>query len=243
LVRGAELGKMLGRFLQLFLLASLVLLLPSMFYLSRQHQDYSIARDYSLMQTHSFKENVEAGGQIQAKQSSQGVGPPPALDAKIAQAWKWANPLHGWGDTSASKDSVDQRTPEAGAIMSKMTNETAKAELGRATWRFLHTMTLRFPEKPTQSDRDTLLRFMHDFSRLYPCGECAEHFQALLKELPPQTSSRMASALWLCSAHNKVNERLGKPIFPCDKLDETYDCGCGDSKIQPSGDVSTTNTT
>jgi FAD-linked sulfhydryl oxidase len=91
-------------------------------------------------------------------------------------------------------------------------------------------MTLRFPDKPTDSDRQLLLRFFNDFSQLYPCGECASHFQKLLKELPPQTSSRMASALWLCAAHNKVNERLGKAEFPCDKLDETYDCGCGDDK-------------
>ena len=88
-------------------------------------------------------------------------------------------------------------------------------------------MTLRFPDKPTDAERQLLLRFFTDFSQLYPCGECASHFQELLREIPPQTSSRMASALWLCMAHNKVNERLGKDMFPCDKLDETYDCGCG----------------
>lgn len=110
-----------------------------------------------------------------------------------------------------------------------------RAELGRATWKFLHTMTLRFPDKPTDSDRQLLLRFFTDFSQLYPCGECATHFQALLKELPPQTSSRMASALWLCEAHNRVNKRLGKPEFPCDKLDATYDCGCGDKKEEKDG--------
>lgn len=91
-------------------------------------------------------------------------------------------------------------------------------------------MTLRFPDKPTDSDRQLLLRFFNDFSQLYPCGECATHFQELLKDLPPQTSSRMASALWLCEAHNRINKRLEKPEFPCDKLDETYDCGCGDKK-------------
>lgn len=88
-------------------------------------------------------------------------------------------------------------------------------------------MTLRFPDEPTLAESETLVRFFHDFASLYPCGECAKHFQELLRDLPPQTSSRMASALWLCSAHNLVNARLGKPEFPCDKLDETYDCGCG----------------
>lgn len=234
---------MLGRFLQLFLLASMVLLLPSLFYLSRQHQDYSVAKDYSLMQTHSFKENGELGQQVKAKQSSQGSGAPPALDAKVAQSWKWTNPWHGWSNKASDQSATSPLAIGAGAIMPKMENATAKAELGRATWRFLHTMTLRFPEKPTQDDRDTLLRFIHDFSRLYPCGECASHFQTLLKELPPQTSSRMASALWLCSAHNKVNERLGKPIFPCDKLDETYDCGCGDPNSGSGANTTTTAAT
>lgn len=88
-------------------------------------------------------------------------------------------------------------------------------------------MTLRYPEHPTPSDREALSQFMHLFSKLYPCGECASHFQALLKELPPQTSSRNAAAGWLCAAHNRVNDRLKKPRFPCDKLDENYDCGCG----------------
>ena len=35
----------------------------------------------------------------------------------------------------------------------------------------------------------------------------------------------------LCSVHNQVNERLKKPQFDCAQLDETYDCGCGDTPI------------
>lgn len=115
--------------------------------------------------------------------------------------------------------------------MSKLGNETAKAELGRATWKLLHTMTLRFPEQPTPDEREALSSFMYLASRLYPCGECASEFQELLKKFPPQTSSRRSASLWLCSVHNEVNIRLGKPVFDCAKLDETYDCGCGDSPI------------
>ncbi|KAH8103477.1 ERV/ALR sulfhydryl oxidase domain-containing protein [Cristinia sonorae] len=121
-----------------------------------------------------------------------------------------------------------------GVIMSKLGNATAKAELGRATWKLLHTMTLRYPEKPTDDERDALKSYFTLFSRLYPCGECAAEFQQLLKKYPVQTSSRRAAALWLCSVHNEVNARLKKPEFDCANLDATYDCGCGDDPISSS---------
>lgn len=59
-------------------------------------------------------------------------------------------------------------------------------------------------------------------------GECAEHFQALLKQFPPQTSSRDVASQWGCFVHNQVNERLKKEIFDCAKVSEHYKCGCAD---------------
>ncbi|KAL7409115.1 ERV/ALR sulfhydryl oxidase domain-containing protein [Mrakia frigida] len=115
-----------------------------------------------------------------------------------------------------------------GVVMPHLGNETAKAELGRATWKLLHLMTLRFPESPTPDERQALKSYFYLFSRLYPCGECAAHFQAMLKEYPPQTSSRKSSSLWLCHLHNLVNTRLLKPPFDCLTLDATYDCGCAE---------------
>jgi len=113
-------------------------------------------------------------------------------------------------------------------IMPKLGNATAKAELGRATWKLLHTMTLRYPEHPTEDERSALSSYFYLQSRLYPCGECAAEFQQLLKKWPPQTSSRKAAAGWLCFLHNQVNERLEKPEFDCSTLEALYDCGCGD---------------
>jgi FAD-linked sulfhydryl oxidase len=45
-----------------------------------------------------------------------------------------------------------------------------------------------FRQSPTQDERDALKSYMHLFARLYPCGECAQEFQTLLKEYPPQVS-------------------------------------------------------
>ena len=39
--------------------------------------------------------------------------------------------------------------------------------------------------------------------------------------------------MWLCFVHNLVNTRLGKPEYPCDKLEGDYDCGCGDGEATP----------
>lgn len=130
---------------------------------------------------------------------------------------------------------IDQTTLNGHAIAPKLGNETAKAELGRAAWKVLHTMMARFPDKPTEDESAALKSYIHLFQRLYPCGECAEHFGQLLKKFPPQVSSRSAAAAWACHVHNKVNERLKKELFDCANIGDFYDCGCAedDEKKKP----------
>lgn len=134
---------------------------------------------------------------------------------------------------STSQSSVDgldlpSSVLSGGSIAPKLGNATAKAELGRASWKLLHTMMARFPESPTEDDQLALKTYIQLFGRLYPCGECAEHFREMLKKYPPQTSSRNAAAGWACFVHNIVNERLKKDVFDCSKIGDFYDCGCGE---------------
>ncbi|CAM1503072.1 Fc.00g078480.m01.CDS01 [Cosmosporella sp. VM-42] len=141
--------------------------------------------------------------------------------------------MKGTADGSKGEFLVDLESMPMGfldgeSIAPKLENATLKAELGRATWKFLHTMMARFPEEPTKEDRMALETFIHLFARLYPCGQCASHFRKLLAQYPPQTSSRNAAAGWACFAHNIVNERVHKPIFDCNKIGDFYDCGCGE---------------
>ncbi|KAK4100421.1 hypothetical protein N658DRAFT_473334 [Parathielavia hyrcaniae] len=115
-----------------------------------------------------------------------------------------------------------------GSIAPKLENATAKAELGRASWKLFHTMMARFPEQPTADDSLALKTYIQLFARLYPCGDCAAHFQKLLKKYPPQTGGRNAAAGWACFVHNEVNKRLRKPEFDCNNIGDFYDCGCGE---------------
>jgi FAD-linked sulfhydryl oxidase len=88
----------------------------------------------------------------------------------------------------------------------------------------------KFPDKPTKEDSQALKSFVHLFARLYPCGECARHFQQILQKYPPQASSRNSAAGWACRVHNEVNKSLKKDLFNCSKIGDFYDCGCADDE-------------
>ena len=116
------------------------------------------------------------------------------------------------------------------AIAPKLGNETIKAELGRASWKLFHTVMARFPDAPTADEKAALKSYIHLFQRLYPCGECAEHFGEILKKFPPQVSTRSVAAGWACHVHNEVNKGLNKELFDCANIGDFYDCGCAEDE-------------
>ncbi|GCE96996.1 hypothetical protein ZYGM_000927 [Zygosaccharomyces mellis] len=117
-----------------------------------------------------------------------------------------------------------------GSIMPSMPDQEAKKQLGRASWKYFHTLLARYPDVPTEEQRNKLNTFIHLYAELYPCGECSYHFVKMLETNPPQTSSRVAAAMWGCHIHNVVNEKLKKPAYDCSKVLDDYDCGCGDTE-------------
>ena len=89
-------------------------------------------------------------------------------------------------------------------------------------------MSVKYPLFPTTLEQQSFLDFTSLFSQLYPCGECAQHFQSVLSRHPPRVTSRSDVVQWTCEAHNIVNERLGKTIVDCKDIEQKYQCGCGD---------------
>ncbi|KAL9005977.1 MAG: hypothetical protein Q9188_001267 [Gyalolechia gomerana] len=135
---------------------------------------------------------------------------------------------------------LDPEVLKGEVVAGKIANETIKAELGRAAWRLLHTTMSSYPLHPTSSEKSALSSYIHLFARLYPCGECASHFQQILKKYPPQVGGRKAAEMWGCTVHNEVNKSLEKERFDCAKVGEVYDCGCGDEgkgKEEKKGEI------
>ncbi|CCK69899.1 uncharacterized protein KNAG_0D01470 [Huiozyma naganishii CBS 8797] len=130
-----------------------------------------------------------------------------------------------------SKATSPQDTKKFSGIMPSMPDQQAKEELGRASWKYFHTLLARYPDHPTPQERKKLEEFIRLYAELYPCGECSYHFVKMLEKYPPQTSSRLVAAMWGCHVHNVVNEYLKKDIYDCSTILEDYDCGCGDDPV------------
>lgn len=71
-------------------------------------------------------------------------------------------------DALSKSTGPSQETVMGAPIMGAMNNETIRAEVGRASWKLLHTILQKYPEKPTAHERETLSSFIHLFSRVYP---------------------------------------------------------------------------
>jgi FAD-linked sulfhydryl oxidase len=90
-----------------------------------------------------------------------------------------------------------------------------RREVGRATWAYLHTMAAYYPERPSERQQKDMSQFMYTMAEFFPCGYCADKTVEELQKNPPRTASQAELAIWLCHVHNEVNERMGKPAFPC----------------------------
>ncbi|KAL0547590.1 hypothetical protein IC582_017530 [Cucumis melo] len=104
-------------------------------------------------------------------------------------------------------------------ITHKPAAPVTKEVLGRATWTFLHILAAQYPDHPTRQQKKDVKELMAILSRMYPCGECADHFKEVLRANPVETGSHAEFSRWLCRVHNVVNRSLGKPIFPCERVD------------------------
>uniref|UniRef100_A0A6C0B166 thiol oxidase n=1 Tax=viral metagenome TaxID=1070528 RepID=A0A6C0B166_9ZZZZ len=86
---------------------------------------------------------------------------------------------------------------------------------GPLGWMTLHSVSLIYPENPSQYDKQIATRFLDLFGETISCIQCKSHFRNIFNiyksSNPEFLNSRQDFALFGFRAHNTVNLRLDKP--------------------------------
>lgn len=86
---------------------------------------------------------------------------------------------------------------------------------GPKFWFFFHTITLNYPNNPNSVTKKKYYDFVQNIPMFLPVEEIATHFSKLLNEFPiqPYLDNKESFIKWFWFIHNKINERLEKPII------------------------------
>lgn len=81
------------------------------------------------------------------------------------------------------------------------------AKWGASAWRFLHYLTLLYPDKPTAKDKARYRYLFTMLPKILPCNICAQHLkQLLLKDsVQKHLGSRSSLVKWLHDVHARIN--------------------------------------
>jgi hypothetical protein len=107
-------------------------------------------------------------------------------------------------------------------------------------WKFLHYVTMGYPDEPTQEDKNTYKQFFELFAQTIPCDLCANNYKHHLQLYPLSDyhlENRMRLIQWGISMHNLVNEMHEKKTFTFEEgLEEIskFDHHCKEIKFNSS---------
>mmetsp|Transcript_52266 Transcript_52266/g.122062 ORF Transcript_52266/g.122062 Transcript_52266/m.122062 type:complete len:150 (-) Transcript_52266:8-457(-) len=95
----------------------------------------------------------------------------------------------------------------------------SREQIGRAAWRYIHSMATEFPENPSVGEQVSALAWLRAFLRFYPCHVCAQEFIDVCHDLPPRFKSKNDYVMWWCEAHNRVRSDLSQTPRRCDLVE------------------------
>jgi len=88
---------------------------------------------------------------------------------------------------------------------------------GPLGWMTLHSISLNYPDTPTEQDKAIVKSFITSYADCISCPSCKTHFSGMFNSyisyVPSWCNSRFDLFLFVARAHNTVNRRLDKPLI------------------------------
>ena len=104
---------------------------------------------------------------------------------------------------------------------SDASNGMMTAAWGPALWHVLHTVSVNYPQKPTEAHKNDYAAFFSSLAKVLPCSYCRQNYPDNLKRcggLARALEGREEMARFVYDLHSEVNGTLRKDRHPL-----TYD--------------------
>ena len=91
---------------------------------------------------------------------------------------------------------------------------------GPHAWIFLHSITLEYPDKPTDQEMKDMYIFLTALGNVLPCKKCKYNFESHLKKYPINNytlKNKKNLTKWLIDIHNCVNKMNDKQTLNYDE--------------------------
>lgn len=89
---------------------------------------------------------------------------------------------------------------------------------GPLGWMTLHSAASLYPDVPTEAEMLLMTKWLDNFKNTITCPTCQGHFAEMLTnyraQFPNMMYSRQNFMLFTLRAHNAVNRRINKPVYP-----------------------------
>jgi hypothetical protein len=95
---------------------------------------------------------------------------------------------------------------------------------GPHAWMFLHSVTLAYPEKPTDIDKTNFEKFFNSLQPVLPCKKCSDNYKIHIDENPilNHLDNKEKLVKWLIDIHNRVNRINGKKDYTYEEAINHY---------------------
>lgn len=103
---------------------------------------------------------------------------------------------------------------------------------GKHGWFFLHSITMGYPEHPTNTDRDKYRSFFYNIGSILPCNKCQINYRKHMEQIPiePALINRSKLVEWLINIHNLTNRDTGKKELSYAEVIKIYTQAYGHSR-------------
>lgn len=95
---------------------------------------------------------------------------------------------------------------------------------GKHAWIFLHSITMTYPENPSNDDKKTYKIFFESLDKILPCIVCRKNYRKHISNVPIDSflHSRRSIVEWLINIHNQTNIMHNKPTMEYDQVINLY---------------------